>query len=684
MGCCQTSTLSTNEQVCLYSHNENISCQESIFDSVNNIDLTNKPCYRISEPPTRLYASDDITSIYSLGNRICPIFYGERYFCIDNPSETVKEILILKKLEMSLKTIDRILDNTSKLQANSNDSLVKIFYIGEDDRCINIVTEPCSDINLADFIRINRIQKNLAVKLLEQIIKGVAKYHECGIVLQYLTDREVFIINGQAKIHPLVLLNASSSTRAPETEVGTKNDVWSIGLLFLQMVTSAPYIKNPQDVVDKLEGLGFNADDLDLVRKMFASALNRCSLVEILAHKWSNDGYINCGLSPKKPGILLEEYCFEKQPEEVSDSPSIADEEDSDNIEISERIEKSSETSNEFYQSRELFDSHKSDNYELTDYDSGPFEWQELDLNSNGRVKIYDILQDEMKEIIESCPDHEESSMENRGNFGVSPIENHRISDENPLDRPTCEGGFFISDKSSINFTLTESPIFNDEDLKSPEIFTFSTPILIEEESKEVSQDQEECPKAYENADKEVLENFIFNTKIPNPISSLLIHENIPTACDFTENHYFRYQNGKKSCLGSAETSHQDIESPKEKNVGEFILRRSSSCVCSKIYKTDVKIFDKKYLHDERIIKENIEGKLKNYSFKKGFGVICDMDDEETILYEDEIILSGVKISSIRNAVLKKCHLNFKFSVLEYYEGDACMHKAVDISIIDI
>ncbi|OMJ87811.1 hypothetical protein SteCoe_10372 [Stentor coeruleus] len=678
MGCCQTSTLSTNEQVCLYSHNEIISCQESIFDSVNNIDLTSKPYYKISEPPTRLFASDDITSIYSLGNRICPIFYGERYFCIHNPSETVKEILILKKLEMSLKAMDRILDNTFKLQANSNDSLVKIFYIGEDDRCINIVTEPCADMNLADFIRINRIQKNLAVKLLEQIIKGVAKYHECGIVLQYLTDREVFIINGQAKIHPLVLLNASSFTRAPETEIGTKNDVWSVGLLFLQMVTSAPYIKNPQDVIDKLEALGFDIKDLDLVRKMFAPALDRCSLVEILAHRWNNDGYINCGSSPKKPGISLEELCFEKQPEEVSDSPSIADEENSDNVDASERIEKSSETSNEFYQSRELFDSHKSDNCEIADYDSGPFEWQELDLNSNGKIKIYDILlHDEMKEILESSPDHEESSMENMNNLGVSPIENNRISDENPLDQPTCEGGFFTSDKSSINFTLTESPIFNDEEIKTPDIFTFSTPILIEEESQETSQNQEETPKDYENADKEVIENLIFNIKNPHPISSLLIHEDIPTACDFTENNYLKSQNGKKSCLGSAETSDQDIDSFKGKNFQNLFIKRSSSCIYSKM-------LDKIYLYDEKIVKENIEGKLKDYSFRKGFGVVCDVDEEEIILYEDEIILSGVKISSIRNAVLRKCFLNLRFSVLEYYEGDACMRKAVDISIIDI
>lgn len=685
MGCCQTSTLSTSDQVCLYSHNDKISCQESVFDSINLTDIPIKPCARMSEPPPRIYSSEDITSIYSLGNRISSVFYGERYFCIHNPSESIKEIIILKKLEMAPRTIDKILNSSNKLQSQNSENLVKIYYIGEDDRCINIVTEACSELNLADFIRTKCIQKCLAVKMMEQMIRGIIKCHECGIVLQFLTDREVFVINGQAKISPLVLLNSNSFTRAPENEIGFKNDVWSLGLLFLQMVTSMTYIKNVHDVLDRLDSQGFDRKDLELVRSMFLPVGERCNFADILDHRWNSDGYINCGASPKKHGISLQEYCFDKVAEEISDSPSIANEEESDNNEISERIDRSSETSNDFYQSRELFDSHKSDNLEIADCDYTPLEWQEVDLNSNGRIKICEILQEEMKEILESSPDHEESSLEDRGNFAISPIEPNKTPDDNALSRVLNENPYLITDKSITNFTLTESPIFNDDDTKNPEIHTYPSPAQIEEESKEISQEMDsDYIKIHQNQDFITsYESILQDNKYLLPVSSLLINEDIPTSSGFTESHCSKSANDKRSYSESAETSHQEIDDFCSKNCRDEKkkYKRSASASCPKILNR----LNKVVLDDEKIIKENVEGKMKYYNFRKRCGmIVLDTEENEVVLYEDDIVLSGIKMRNIKNAIVRKEDLHFKFSLVECMKSGVCILKAVDISIKDM
>ncbi|OMJ75246.1 hypothetical protein SteCoe_25642 [Stentor coeruleus] len=683
MGCCQTSTLSTSDQVCLYSHNDKISCQESVFDSINLTDIPIKPCTRMSEPPPRIYSSEDITSLYSLGNRISSVFYGERYFCIHNPSESVKEIIILKKLEMAPRTIDKILNSSNKIQCQNCENLVKIFYIGEDDKCINIVTEACSELNLADFIRMNKIQKTMAVKIIEQMIRGIMKYHECGIVLQFLTDREVFMINGQAKISPLVLLNSSSFTRAPESEVEFKNDVWSLGLLFLQIITSMSYIKNVQDVIMRLDSQGFDKKDLELVKSMFLPVKERCSFADILDHSWNSDGYINCGTSPKKHGISVQEYCFDKIPEEISDSPSIANEEESDDNEVSERIDRSSETSNDFYQSRELFDSHKSDNYEIADCDYTPLEWQEVDINSNGRIKICEILQEEMKEILESSPDHEESSLEERGNFTISPIEPNKTPDDNALSRVLNENPFLITDKSITNFTLTESPIFNDDDTKNPEVLTYSSPAQINEESKEISQELDsEYIKIQQNQALIIsYDNILQDNKYLLPVSSLLIDEGIPTSSGFTESHCSKSANDKKSYSESAETSHQEIDEFCSKNHRDEVKNYKRSASVPKILNRANKVV----LGDEKIVKENSEGKMKCYNFKKRCGVVVlAKEKKEVMLFEDDIVLSGIKMREIKNAIVHKEDLPLKFSVAEYAKNGICMLKAVGISIIDI
>lgn len=678
MGCCQTSTLSTSEQVCLYQHNDNVSKSESFFNSSGQVEPAGKPCRHISETPTRAHHIDDISSSFSLGNHISSIFYGNRYSCIHIPTDTAKEIIILKKIEISQKIIDKILDSAYKIKLQEHENLIKIFHVGEDDQFINIVTEPCTEINLSDFIRKNTIQKNKAVAFMQQILRGIRVYHECGIILQYLTDREVFIINGQVKISPLVILNASSFTRAPESEPSPKSDVWSAGLLFLQMLTSAPYIKSIEEVLQNLQDLGFKSNDLCLVKKMFEPAPNRCNISEILAHKWSSEDGNSSRFSiigqRKSDMINIHNYCFDKNSENDSENPSLSDEENIGSIDLSEHYEKSSGTNNDFYRGKEFFDSHKSNN---NDSDDDPFDWQEIDLNYNGRIKICDFLQDEMKEILESCPDHEESSMGDKEHFRLGALENNRISDENPFDKFLSDGFFINSEKNSLILSLNESPVFNEDDIKSPDNYAFNLSNQIDEESKEASQDmEEEVSKQLKN----VLEIFA-NDKSLIPVSSLLIPEDNFAICDFKDVRYKKYAYEKPSYSESVETSFESEECHKKFYEGENKrLKRAASTSPRLVNRLSRVMSD-----DEKIIHDNVKGKIKCYSFKKRFGIaVSDMDRKEIFLYENEMVVSGVKLREIKKAIIRKHPLGLQFSVLEYFVKGVEYRKAVDISIIDI
>ncbi|OMJ82845.1 hypothetical protein SteCoe_16378 [Stentor coeruleus] len=676
MGCCQTSTLSTSEQVCLYQQNDNVSKSESFFNSSSQMEHAGKPLRQISETPTRAHHIEDISSCFSLGNHISSIFYGNRYSCIHIPTDTAKEIIILKKSEISLKVMDKILDNAYKIKNQEHENLIKIFHIGEDDQFIKIVTEPCIETNLSDFIRKNIIQKNKAVNLMKDILRGIRVYHECEIILQYLTDREVFIINNQAKISPLVLLNASSFTRAPESEPSQKSDVWSAGLLFLQMITSAPYIKTIEQVLNNLQDLEFNKKDLLLIKKMFEPVSNRCSISDILTHKWSyEDGNSSrfSMIGQRKPDVPIRGCFFNKNSDDDDlENQSLSDEDVIDKKDLSE---KSYKTNNDIYHNKVLFDSCKKNNND----DDYLFDWQEIDLNCNGRIKICDILQDEMKEILESCPDHEESSIGEKDHFHLGGLENNRISDENPLDKFLSDGFYINSEKNSLILSLNESPVFNEDDIKSPEIYTFNSPNQIDEDSKEASQDlDEDILKITKKND--IFEIFT-NDKSLLPVSSLLIPEDNFVICDFNDVKYKKYVYEKSSYSESVETSFKTDECYKKNyEGGKNELKRAAS-ICPKL----VNRLSRVICDDEKIICENVKGKIKGYNFKGRFGiVVCDTDKKEIFLYENEMVISGIKLREIKKAIIRKHQLGLQFSVLEYFIKGVRYLKAVDISIMDI
>lgn len=690
MGCCQNSTLCTNEQICLYSQNDSLSRQESIVYPATSYETAGKSNNRISEPPTRLLSLDSITSLYTITTRISSVFYGERYSCIQTSSNSIKEIIILKKLEMSPKTISKILSSCSNLKPQDHENLLKILFVGEDEKCISLVTEPCSEGNLGQFIKKGPIKKRKAVEILKQILKGITVYHSYGIILQYLTDREVFIIENQAKISPLILLSASSFTRAPETDPNLLSDVWSAGLIFLQMLISSSYIKNPQEVLIKLQTSSFDPEDFFLIKRMFEPVNTRCSVSEILAHIWTFDDGFDTKFSlfsRKKSGINIHDYCFDKNSEDFSENLSVANEDESEKLEASEKAEKSSETSNDFYHSRELFDSHKSDNVEVGEVENCAFEYQDMDFGSNGRIKICDMLQDDMREILESCPDHEESSFEESKKFNN--FDEGRPSDENPFSRMVYDGIQAISDKSSNVVTLTESPVFNEDDIKSPDNYTFNTPGLIEEESKEASQelddDSQISPKRKSLVSLEIVikDEFLYPATSADDKNPQKNHE-------FT---YKRYKKEKVSYSDSVETSLQDDEIyTKDLQDEDYDLRKSYSLTyigktaSRKLWKSkdDYKLTELCGLDTtkESIIKDNIKGKLKYYSFKKRHGsILSDLDGEEILLCEDEIVLSGVNLRDIKKAVIQNFPLNLQFSILEYFIKDIRYLKAVDISI---
>ena len=59
------------------------------------------------------------------------------------------------------------------------------------------------------------------------------------------------------------------------------------------------------------------------------------------------------------------------------------------------------------------------------------------------------------------------------------------------------------------------------------------------------------------------------------------------------------------------------------------------------------------------------------------------VDSSDIFLYEDELILSGINLKFIKNAITKKKDLKFSFDIIQHQKDGEVLRKAVNIEIIN-
>jgi hypothetical protein len=390
MGCCQSSTVSNNDQVTVELSKEQLNKQDSLIDTIQVNYIPDIQLLRFENQKTSTPTSPDTLS-YSLTGKISSYSTINRYSCIQSNSGQLKEAIIIKKSTLFQTDCEKLIENTLKVSQFCQENIVKVLFVSEDKDYVKIVTDPCGEKSLDDVTSNNKIPFGPALTFIKQIMQGIMQFHKLGVILKHLTEKDVFLVNNSVKISVSAMVQKMSEFDPPDFEVNLKNDVWSLGVIFLKLLLAPYELKSIQDGLEKLDQLKLHEDDCKNIKNFFKPLFQRPGLPEVIQYKWQS--------SSSSPDFRTgnKNYIIEKISEEISENFSFEENQ-------SARIEKSEGSSNEFYQSEELEDPEN---------DSGFNEWQEVDVN-HGTIRVCEILNDEMKEIIESIPDHEVSSIENQ------------------------------------------------------------------------------------------------------------------------------------------------------------------------------------------------------------------------------------------------------------------------------
>ena len=394
MGCCQSSTVSNSDQVTVELSKEHLNKQDSMIDTIQVSYIPDIQLLRFENQKTSTPSSPD-TFNYSLGAKIVTNSIINRYSCIQSQSGLIKEALIIKKSALFQTDCKKLIENSVKLSQFPSENLIKVLFVSEDRDYVKIVTDHCGNKSLDEVAQDNKIPFSPALTFIKQIMQGVMQFHKLGIILKHLTEKDVFLVNNSVKISISATIQKMSEFDPPDFEVNPKNDVWSLGVIFIKLLLAPSPVKSIQDGIERLELLKLHQDDIINIKNFFKPLFQRPSLNEVFQYRWQSSTLVSTEYQNKNKN-----YVIEKISEELSENYSFEENQ-------SARIDKSEGSSNEFYQSEELEEAQDEDAYYNND------EWQEVDVNQ-GKIRVCEILNDEMKEIIESIPDHEVSSIENQ------------------------------------------------------------------------------------------------------------------------------------------------------------------------------------------------------------------------------------------------------------------------------
>ena len=264
-----------------------------------------------------------------------------------------------------------------------------------------------------------------------------------------------------------------------------KLDILNIGIILLSMITSNITIADIQSTINDLQYSSMIKEDYEMIKKIFTNPYMKSLYTELLQHNWRLDLPIkyNSNYTPVTndyiEGFLdLDRNLFEVPVIVESDKDGILLE--TNNPENKIHLEKK----------------NSGIKLEKNQDESPGIDWEG---SNSSRVRLFDILHDEMNEIMEFSPDLQSNFDNPKGKNNYSDSSESIYSkktDVNPFSK------FNSEDKSSENYSIGESPIFDDKDIRLSDT-SFHSNGVIEENSEEQSVESE---KLIHEVDEELVE----------------------------------------------------------------------------------------------------------------------------------------------------------------------------------
>ena len=754
MGCCQSNTSTTADQVCLYPSNQLSEKQESNLDDFPTYEVSTNLFLKVSES-SRGEFNDFFLSYYSVGLKLRTFDLGERFICIHQSTNCVRELIQLTKSQISQTILDLVFEKACILVNVTHKNLLKLHYAGENESFVNLVTDRYED-TLENHIMANLIDADTAVQYLQQILRGIEQYHEAGVRLCRFTLQEICFIEGTVKISPLVIIPFNSSEtpsnilesssemkeRLSLTQSSNK-EIAMAAAIFLSMITAKPTVVDIPETLKQLQESSLHSQDMAMLTRIFSESGPWVSYEELLDYNWKLSLPLVYKIKKSQLESLMEIQDEFPEVKILQESP-----ENNEELVVENRLEllwnslsglrpgHQDSSLNANLIEDQFFE--KEGDREQVENEFRGLDWQDQGELIEAQIPIADFLQESMNEIFESIPEHEADSIEEfkvtynaeiKDEYTKNPFERpilnlhsacleiERISNENPLDRVTVDGLAF-TEKSSLQFSLSDSPVFDDRDIKDfdypltslPQIDQASLELSSQDEIFESEKDREsrrsidgqtgilerpeelrECfPPATGQERftsislfgmaKDCLEQ---NEELEGSYPSKAMKENLAFTSPFRMTEECNSENsvtGELMSINSLETSPQDINSAHVRDIQHIERReyRSESLTSPKLMSRLSRVS----LTNEIVLAENTTGKLKFYSFKNRYGfILWDRDASDIFLCEDDLILSGVNLKSIKKAITKKIEMKLQFTVLKYIRDGKDARKAVNLKI---
>jgi hypothetical protein len=501
MGCCQSSTLSTSEQIFLYSEGHNIPALESEIQDLSSYAQLEVDLTKTVDSSTNIL-KDDFFS-YTQGVKISTFAYGDKYTCFHKVSNKNKELLIIYKSALSYTLIESAVNNIKKLVQVKHDNLIQVIGFIDNEKDIRVITDSFGQMTLSDLLPNNPVDLESAFKLFKQVIRGVIEYVNHGVTLKSLGPELVYFINDIIKISPLATFPEDNEFYNFST-----NELDIIGDLFVYLVTAKKNISASQ-CISMLEPVLIEKD-LNMINNIFGDIEKRPSLIELLDHQWEVSKIV------LNPIALNEQNQFKNLAGEVyredSDNPSVANEDQSGKI---------------------LYSPESSD--KVFDFNSillskiNPYEPKEPEC-----IKICEILNEEMKEIIELDSEDEMDSFEKqRNSVGAKNLLLNSSISRNPE--------FNYNESGKLNFP--ESPILNLLSPKESELYGCMIKVL-------------EAP--YSGGNANTTNKLVVNGCITDAFYDLVKFSNSPSMELGKENPGYDYSSSDNEKFGSKDQNNQE------------------------------------------------------------------------------------------------------------------------------
>lgn len=233
--------------------------------------------------------------------------------------QNLSKIFAIKEINISIhrKNIERFKEEVKLMKNLNHNNIVKLFDTIENEDYMYLILEYCEYGDLKKFLNKRPLKEKKVRKFMKQIVSGLKYLNSFDIYHRDLKPQNILVDkNYNLKISDFGLAKSCESNTLLDTICGspmymapeimkyrqydTKADLWSLGIIFYQMLTGKPpyTANNHAELMENIEhksiifpmSIKISNSAIDLLTKLLKKiSKERMTWEELFAHEWLNN-----------------------------------------------------------------------------------------------------------------------------------------------------------------------------------------------------------------------------------------------------------------------------------------------------------------------------------------------------------------------------------------------------------